>query len=56
MRDQKMLSRYSILTIFIAWLGKELTEQAFKEIFIIAVEYFSYFSMLLDQKGNAYAK
>jgi len=39
-----------------AWLGKELTEQAFKEIFIIAVEYFSYFSMLLDQKGGESTK
>lgn len=56
MKDQKMLSRFSILTIFIAWLGKELTEQAFKEIFLIVVEYFSYFSMLLDQKGGESAK
>lgn len=56
MKDQKMLSRFSILTIFLAWLGKELTEQAFKEIFIIVVEYFSYFSMLLDQKGSESTK
>lgn len=48
MSDSKILSRFSILTIFLAWLGKELTEGALKEVLIIVIEYFSYFTILLD--------
>lgn len=53
MRENRKLNRISILVIFLAWLGKELTEQAIREVIIISVEYFSLFSIFLDERTNS---